>query len=131
MFATAEATVPKIAVITGKAMGAAYMALASKEVCDIAFAWPQASVAPLDAPAAVQMLHADELVGAADPAAKRAELESAYLHDVVDGVNAAKCGQVDAVIVPSDTRKDLIGALETLEGKREERAPRKHGNMPL
>ena len=88
-------------------------------------------MAPLDAPAAVQMLHADELVGAADPAAKRAELESAYLHDVVDGVNAAKCGQVDAVIVPSDTRKDLIGALETLEGKREERAPRKHGNMTL
>ncbi len=131
MYATAEATVPKVAVITGKAMGAAYMALASKEVCDIAFAWPQASVAPLDAPAAVQMLHADELVGVADPAAKRAELESAYLHDTVDGFNAAKCGQVDAVIVPADTRKDLIGALETLEGKREERAPRKHGNMPL
>lgn len=131
MFATAEATVPKVAVITGKAMGAAYMALASKEVCDIAFAWPQASAAPLDAPATVQMMHGDELVGAANPAAKRAELESAYLHDVVDGINAAKCGQVDAVIVPSDTRKDIIGALETLEGKREERAPRKHGNMPL
>lgn len=131
MYATAEATVPKIAVITGKAMGAAYMALASREVCDMVFAWPQASVAPLDAPAAVQMLHHEELVGAADPAAKRAELESAYLHDVVDGVNAAKCGQVDAVIVPSATRRDLIGALETLEGKREERAPRKHGNMPV
>lgn len=131
MYSMAEATVPKIAVIAGKAIGAAYMALASKEVCDIAFAWPQASVAPLDAPAAVQILHHEELVGIADPAARRAELENEYLHNVVDGINAASCGQVDAVIVPSDTRKDIIGALETLEGKREERAPRKHGNMPL
>lgn len=131
MYAMAEATVPKIAIIAGKAIGAAYMALGSKAVNDIVFAWPQASVAPLDAPAAVQILHHEELVGIANPAARRAELESEYLHDVVDGINAARSGQVDAVIVPSDTRKDVIGALETLEGKRDVRAPRKHGNMPL
>ena len=130
-YAYAEATVPKLAVITGKGIGAAYMAIASKAVTDVAFAWPQASVAALDAPAAVQIMHHEDLVGAADPAAKRAELEGEYLHDVADGINAARFGQIDAAIVPSETRKALTGALETLEGKREVRAPRKHGNMPV
>lgn len=131
MYSYAEATVPKLALITGKGIGAAYMALASRAVTDITFAWPQASVAALDAPAAVQIMCHEELVGIDNPAAKRAELEEKYLHEVADGINAAKSGQVDAVIVPSDTRKALIGALETLEGKREDRAPRKHGNMPV
>jgi len=80
---------------------------------------------------AVQMNCADELKGAADPLAKRAELEEKYMADVADGVNAARAGYVDDVIEPAQTRQILASALEMLSGKREAKPAKKHGNMPL
>ena len=131
MFAYAEATTPRVALIAGNAVGMGYAALASRAAADVVYAWPGACISAVTPKIAAQLNYADEMKAAEDPYAKRAELEQRYVEDVADGVNAAKCGQVDAVIVPSATRRDLIGALETLEGKREERAPRKHGNMPV
>ena len=80
---------------------------------------------------AVQLNYEDELRGAEDPYAKRAELEEKYMDDVADGVNAAKQGYVDDVIEPAQTRQMLAAALEMLAGKRESKPAKKHGNMPL
>ena len=80
---------------------------------------------------AAQLNYADEMKDAADPFAKRAELEQRYMDDVADGVNAARQGYVDDVIEPAQTRQMLAAALEMLAGKRENKPAKKHGNMPL
>ena len=79
----------------------------------------------------MQLNCADELKGADDPFAKRAELEQKYMDDVADGVNAAKKGYVDDVIEPAATRQMIAAALEMLSGKRESKPAKKHGNLPL
>lgn len=131
LYAMSETTSAKIAVIVGNAIGMAYASMGSKAVADMVYAWPGAVISAVTTPIATQMLLADELDGADDPFAKRAELEAKYASDIADGVNAAKNGYVDDVIDPSATRKTIASALEMLAGKREAKIAKKHGNMPL
>jgi len=131
MGAYADATCPRVAVVTGSAIGTAATALASRAASDVIYAWPGAVISPVTAPVAVQLLNEKELHDAADPAALRAELEQAYQDSVADGVNAALQGNVDDVIEPAATRQMIAAALEMLAGKRESKPARKHGNLPL
>lgn len=131
MFAYAEATTARIALITGNAMGMGYAALASRAAADVVYAWPGACVSAVTPKIAVQLSCEDELKTADDPIAKRAELEQKYIEDVADGVHAAEQGYVDDVIEPALTRQMVAAALEMLSGKRESRPAKKHGNMPL
>ena len=131
MFTLAEATTARIALVTGNAVGMAYAALASRAASDAVYAWPGSVISAVTPQIAVQLNCADELKGAADPYAKRAELEEKYMDDVADAVNAAKKGYVDDVIEPAQTRQMLAAALEMLSGKRDSRPAKKHSNLPL
>lgn len=131
LFALSEATTPRVAVITGNAVGMGYAALASRAASDMVYAWPGAVVSAVTAPIAVQLTMADQFAGADDPIARRAELEEKYKNDVADGVHAAVKGYVDDVIEPSETRQLVAAALEMLAGKRDSKPAKKHGNMPL
>ena len=131
MFAYAEATTARIALITGNAVGMGYAALASRAAADVVYAWPGACVSAVTPKIAVQLSCEDELKTADDPITKRAELEQKYIEDVADGVHAAEQGYVDDVIKPALTRQMVAAALEMLSGKRESRPAKKHGNMPL
>ena len=131
MFAYAEATTARIALITGNAVGMGYAALASRAAADVVYAWPGACVSAVTPKIAVQLSCEDELKTADDPITKRAELEQKYIEDVADGVHAAEQGYVDDVIEPALTRQMVAAALEMLSGKRESRPAKKHGNMPL
>ena len=131
MSALAESTTARIAIVTGKAVGPAYMALASRSVADVVYAWPGAMISPLDAPAAVQVLLEGELQNIENPADKRTQLEQDYQDNQADGINAAKLGYVDDVLEPAATRQMIGAALEMLSAKRDSRLPKKHGNMPL
>lgn len=130
-FALTDATVARIALITGQAIGASYMALAARTASDIAYAWPGSVIAPLAAPAAVQVLMSDKLEGSKDAIKDRESLEKDYQDNIADGLNAARLGYVDDVIEPAETRMMLAAALEMLSSKREARPAKKHGNLPL
>jgi propionyl-CoA carboxylase beta chain len=132
LYAFAEATVPKITVITRKAYGGAYCVMASKHIrTDVNFAWPSAEIAVMGAEGAVGILHRRELSEAQDKEiARRArilELEEKFANPYV----AAERGFVDEVIEPAQTRPKLIRALTLLENKRDSNPPKKHGNIPL
>ncbi len=132
LYAFAEATVPKITVITRKAYGGAYCVMASKHLrTDINFAWPTAEIAVMGATGAVGVLYRREINEAEDQEAARltriAELEEKFANPYV----AAERGFIDEVIEPSQTRPKLIRALMLLENKREVNPPKKHGNIPL
>ena len=132
LYAFAEATVPKVTVITRKAYGGAYCVMASKHIrTDINFAWPTAEIAVMGAEGAVGILYRRELSEADDKETARksriAELEDKFANPYI----AAERGFVDEVIEPSETRPKLIRALSLLENKRDNNPPRKHGNIPL
>lgn len=132
LYAFAEATVPKVTVITRKAYGGAYCVMASKHIrTDINFAWPTAEIAVMGAEGAVGILYRRELNEAQDKEAARksriAELEEKFASPYV----AAERGFVDEVIEPAATRPKLIRALSVLENKRDNNPPKKHGNIPL
>ena len=131
MFAYAEASTARVALIAGNAVGMGYVSQASRAASDMVYAWPGAVISAVTPRIAAQLLYADEMKAADDPAAKRAELEARYCDDVADGVKAAQLGYVDDVIEPSQTRAMLASALEMLSGKRESKPAKKHGNMPL
>ena len=131
MFAYAEATTPRIALIAGNAVGMGYAALASRTAADVVYAWPGACISAVTPKIAAQLNYADEMKDAEDPFAKRAELEQRYVEEVADGINAAKMGYVDDVIEPAQTRQMIAAALEMLSGKRDSKPAKKHGNMPL
>ncbi len=132
LYAYAEATVPKLAVITRKAYGGAYDVMSSKHIrADFNFAWPTAEVAVMGPEGAVNIVFRHELEGAADPEARRAELIGHYRERFANPYVAAERGYVDDVIEPRRTRPVLADALETALTKRERRPPRKHGNIPL
>jgi propionyl-CoA carboxylase beta chain len=132
LYAYAEATVPKLAVITRKAYGGAYDVMSSKHIrADFNFAWPTAEVAVMGPEGAVNIVFRKELVDADDPEARRAELIADYKERFANPYTAAERGYVDEVIEPRRTRPVLIDALETTLTKRERRPPRKHGNIPL
>jgi propionyl-CoA carboxylase beta chain len=132
LYAYAEATVPKLAVITRKAYGGAYDVMSSKHIrADFNFAWPTAEVAVMGPEGAVNIIFRKELEAADDPDARRAELIADYKERFANPYTAAERGYVDDVIEPRRTRPVLIDALETTLTKREPRPRRKHGNIPL
>jgi propionyl-CoA carboxylase beta chain len=132
IYAYAEATVPKVTVITRKAYGGAYDVMGSKHLgADLNFAWPTAQIAVMGAQGAVNILYRQELRDAADPVALRAELIQEYEDALANPYIAAERGYVDAVIPPSSTRAQIVRALRTLRTKRETLPPKKHGNIPL
>jgi propionyl-CoA carboxylase beta chain len=132
LYAYAEATVPKLAVITRKAYGGAYDVMSSKHIrADFNFAWPTAEVAVMGPEGAVNIVFRKELAEADDPEARRAELIADYKERFANPYSAAERGYVDEVIEPRRTRPVLIDALETALTKREPRPRRKHGNIPL
>ncbi|MBA3642045.1 MAG: acyl-CoA carboxylase subunit beta, partial [Acidobacteria bacterium] len=132
LYAYAEATVPKITIITRKAYGGAYDVMSSKHIRgDVNLAWPSARIAVMGVEGAVNIIFRERLDQAADPDAERTRLAEEYEERFAHPYIAAARGYVDDVIVPSETRPRVIAALAMLEGKRERNPPRKHGNIPL
>jgi propionyl-CoA carboxylase beta chain len=132
LYAFAEATVPKVTVITRKAYGGAYCVMSSKHLrTDVNFAWPTAEIAVMGAEGAVNVLYKREIEQAADPVAERARYVAEYRDKLANPYVAASRGYVDEVIAPRTTRRRLIAALARLETKRDSNPPRKHGNIPL
>ena len=132
LYAFAEATVPKVTVITRKAYGGAYCVMASKHIrTDVNFAWPTAEIAVMGAEGAVNILYKREIEKAADPAAMRAQKVAEFRQKFANPYVAAEKGFVDEVILPRTTRRRLIQVLATLETKRDRNPPKKHGNIPL
>jgi len=132
LYAFAEATVPKVTVITRKAYGGAYCVMASKHIrTDVNFAWPSAEIAVMGAEGAVGVLYRREISEAKDQDEARRtrvlELEDKFANPYV----AAERGFIDEVIEPALTRPKLIRALSLLENKRDTNPPKKHGNIPL
>jgi propionyl-CoA carboxylase beta chain len=132
LFAFAEATVPKLTVITRKAYGGAYCVMSSKHIrTDINYAWPTAEIAVMGAEGAVNILYRRELDAATDVASARAAKIAEYREKFANPYIAAQRGFVDQVIQPRQTRAKLIAGLATLETKRDKNPPKKHGNIPL
>ena len=132
LYAFAEATVPKVTVITRKAYGGAYCVMSSKHLrTDVNYAWPTAEIAVMGAEGAVNILYKRELEAAADVAAARAERITEYREKFASPYVAAERGFVDEVIRPRQTRKKVITALSALETKRDRNPAKKHGNIPL
>jgi propionyl-CoA carboxylase beta chain len=132
IYAYAEATVPKVTVITRKAYGGAYDVMGSKHLgADLNFAWPTAQIAVMGAQGAVNILYRSDLAGASDPAAVRAEKVQEYEDTLANPYIAAERGYIDSVISPAETRGQIVRALRVLRTKRETLPPKKHGNIPL
>ena len=133
LYAFAEATVPKITVITRKAYGGAYCVMASKHIrADFNYAWPSAEIAVMGSDGAVNIIHRGDIKAAgASGEAVRLEKVAEYKDKFANPYVAAERGYVDEVIEPAMTRRKLIRALRLLENKRDSNPPRKHGNIPL
>jgi propionyl-CoA carboxylase beta chain len=132
LYAFAEATVPKLTVITRKAYGGAYCVMSSKHIRgDANFAFPTAEIAVMGPEGAVNILYRKELGEAADPVGFREARTAEFREKFANPFVAAERGYVDDVIEPRETRRRLISVLGTLHGKRDRNPPRKHGNIPL
>jgi len=128
----AEATVPKITLITRKAYGGAYIAMCSQGLgADYTLAWPQAEIAVMGAEAATAIIFRGEIEKAENPEAKEQEKVAEYRELLYNPYVAAKMGYINAVIQPSETRPKVIAALEALQNKKETRPYKKHGNIPM
>ena len=132
LYAFAEATVPKLTVITRKAYGGAYCVMGSKHIrTDINYAYPTAEIAVMGPEGAVNIVHRRELQAAQDPEAVRVEKTREFRERFANPYIAAERGYIDAVIEPRFTRPKLIAALRMLENKRDTMPRKKHGNIPL
>jgi propionyl-CoA carboxylase beta chain len=132
LYAFAEATVPKVTVVTRKAYGGAYCVMSSKHLrTDFNYAWPTAELAVMGPEGAVNILYKRELDAAADAIAMRSEKVAEFRDKFANPFVAAARGYLDEVIRPRETRRKLITALRNLDNKRDRNPPRKHGNMPL
>ena len=132
LYAFCEATVPKLTVITRKAYGGAYDVMNSKHVgADVNYAWPTAEVAVMGPEGAVNIIFRKDIQSVGDPESRRGELVEQYRREFATPYIAAEMGYVDDVIEPQETRPKLIVALEMALNKRENRPPKKHGNIPL
>jgi propionyl-CoA carboxylase beta chain len=132
LYAFAEATVPKVTVITRKAYGGAYCVMASKHIrTDVNYAWPTAEIAVMGPEGAVDIVYKRELDAAPNREQLRREKIDEFRDRFANPYVAADRGFVDAVIQPRETRKKLIQALGMLENKRDKNPPKKHGNIPL
>jgi propionyl-CoA carboxylase beta chain len=132
LYAYAEATVPKITIITRKAYGGAYCVMSSKHVRgDINYAWPTAEIAVMGPSGAVEIIFSKQISESDNPKKKAQELEEEYKEKFANPYVAAKRGYVDDVIEPQKTRTRIIRALEMLSNKRDTLPLKKHGNIPL
>jgi propionyl-CoA carboxylase beta chain len=132
LFAFAEATVPRITVITRKAYGGAYDVMNSKHIgADLNFAWPSAEIAVMGAKGASEIIFKREIDAAENPAEKLAEKEAEYIERFANPYRAASRGFIDEVILPKDTRRKLIKGFAMLENKTVHLPRKKHGNIPL
>ena len=132
LFAFAEATVPKVTIITRKAYGGAYDVMSSKHIrADINFAYPTAEIAVMGPDGAVNIVYRAAIRDAEDPVAAKDAYVDEYRRTFANPFKAAELGYIDAIIQPEDTRPRLIDALSMLENKRDENPPKKHGNIPL
>ncbi|WMJ22242.1 carboxyl transferase domain-containing protein [Paludicola sp. MB14-C6] len=128
--AYAEATTAKISIITGKAYGAAYIALGAKNAnADVTLAWPQAEISALAPETAVEFLWADRYKGTDNLQATRKELVEEYIDTVASPFEAAKGGYIENVIAPESTRATVINMLDMLAGKRASKLPKKHATI--
>jgi acetyl-CoA carboxylase carboxyltransferase component len=132
LYAYAEATVPKITVITRKAYGGAYCVMGSKHLrTDINFAWPTAEIAVMGPEGAVNILYRREAANGEDPDAARAARIEEYRERFANPFVAAERGYIDDVIEPRETRAKVIRALRMLANKTDTMPRKKHGNIPL
>jgi propionyl-CoA carboxylase beta chain len=135
LYAYAEATVPKITLITRKAYGGAYDVMSSKHIrADFNFAYPTAEIAVMGPEGAINILYRKEIAQAEKEGRlteERARLTDLYRSKFANPYKAAELGYIDEVILPEETRRMLVSSLKTLEGKRERGPSRKHGNIPL
>lgn len=132
IYAYCEATVPKISIVTRKAMGGAYVAMSSKQMrTDMAFAWPTGQIAVMGAQGAARVMKRRELAAAADPGALEKQFTEEYRERFLNPYEAADVGQIDEVIEPVETRPRLIRALEVLRTKVDQNPPKKHGLPPV
>ena len=132
LYAYAEATVPKVTVVTRKAYGGGYIVMASKHLRgDINFAYPTAEIAVMGPEGAINIVFRDELQKAADPANTREQLIGKYRDTFANPFKAAESGYIDGIIYPEETRPTLIRALDMLKNKQDHHPPKKHGNIPL
>jgi propionyl-CoA carboxylase beta chain len=132
LYSFAEATVPKITVITRKAYGGAYCVMASKHIrTDVNFAWPTAEIAVMGAEGAVGVLYKREIADASDKESARRARVTEFEEKFANPYVAAERGFIDEIIEPASTRAKLIRALALLENKRDTNPPKKHGNIPL
>jgi len=128
LFAYAEATVPKVTVITRKAYGGAYDVMASKHIrAEVNYAWPTAEIAGRGAKGATEILYRAELKDKDKIAQRTADYEARFANPFV----AAERGFIDDVIMPHGTRRRIIRALETLRNKKAKMPAKKHDNIPL
>jgi acetyl-CoA/propionyl-CoA carboxylase carboxyl transferase subunit len=132
LYAYAEATVPRMTVITRKAYGGAFLVMNSKHLrADVSFAWPTAEIAVMGAEGAVNVVFRKEIEKAVNPSARKRELIREYREKFSTPYAAAERGFIDDVIEPAETRSRLIRSLRMLSTKRESVPARKHGNIPL
>ena len=132
IYAYAEATVPKISVLTRKAYGGAYIVMSSKNLKgDVNYAWPTGELAVMGAEGAVNVIERKKLKESDNPEALRGQLVEEYKERYMNPYIAAARGLIDDVIDPADTRIKIIWALEMLQNKRETLPPKKHGSIPL
>ncbi|MFT4469167.1 acyl-CoA carboxylase subunit beta [Arthrobacter sulfonylureivorans] len=136
LYAYAEATVPKLTVITRKAYGGAYIVMGSKKLgADLNLAWPTAQIGVMGAQGAVNILYRRDLAAVAadggDVEARRQEIIAQYEEELLNPYQAAELGYVDAVIAPSETRLQVVRGLRALRDKRATMPHKKHGNIPL
>ena len=132
LYAFSEATVPRITLIMRKAYGGAYMAMCSKEMgADYVFAWPIAQIAVMSADAAVNVIKRKEIKEAADPEAVKQKFKEEYEAEYYNPYYAASIGMIDEVILPGETRKRILQAIEAFRNKDTENPRRRHGNIPL
>jgi acetyl-CoA carboxylase carboxyltransferase component len=132
LYAFAEATVPKVTVITRKAYGGAYCVMASKHIrTDLNYAFPTGEIAVMGPEGAVNILYKRELATAKDPEALRREKVAEFREKLANPYVAAERGYIDEVIEPRKTRPKLVTALGSLRNKRDRNPPKKHGNIPL
>jgi acetyl-CoA carboxylase carboxyltransferase component len=132
LYAYAEATVPKISIVTRKAYGGAYVVMSSKYMgTDINFAWPSAEIAVMGADGAVNILYRKQISESSAPVEERKQVMQQYREQFLNPYAAAEHGYIDEVIEPAETRQRIITALHALRDKHVQVAPRKHGNIPL
>jgi propionyl-CoA carboxylase beta chain len=132
LYAYAEATVPKVTVVTRKAYGGGYIVMSSKHLRgDINLAYPTGEIAVMGPEGAINIVFRDALQNAGDPAKARDEMAQQYRDKFANPFKAAEQGYIDAIIYPEDTRPTLIRSLEMLKNKQDNNPPKKHGNIPL